>query len=161
MKKRKLSGFHKTLFILRVKIHVVYYFFLIYLKDRKLRKFFLTLKRLSCFISKFEHHKLAQIGENIRLDMYVPGYPSKAFFTACKKFSVFNEKLPCVVALVSVTSACTYRCEHCYQRFDIGKDVDLGKLVSAVKTLQEKGVAFFNIEGGEPFLTYERLLALS
>lgn len=160
MKKKKLFGIHKTLFLLRIKILVAVYFFRVFLQDGKLRKFILTLRRLHCFIGKLEHNKFARIGANIRLDMYVPGFPSKAFYTACRKFSVFHEKLPCVVALVSVTSACTYHCEHCYQRFDLGKDVDLDKLISAVKSLQNHGVAFFNIEGGEPFLTFDRLLAL-
>jgi len=160
MKKQKLFGFHKFLFLLKVKIQVAYYYFKEYLHDKNLRRFILILKRLNLFIGKLEHNKFAQIGENVRLDMYVPGFPSKAFYTACNKFTVFNEKLPCVVALVSVTSACTYHCEHCYQRFDIGKDVDINKLISAVKYLQDSGVAFFNIEGGEPFLTFDRLLAL-
>jgi MoaA/NifB/PqqE/SkfB family radical SAM enzyme len=66
--------------------------------------------------------------------------------------------LPCTVALISVTSACTYHCEHCYQRFDKGKDVDIEFLKTTVKSLQDSGIAFFNIEGGEPFLTFDRLL---
>ncbi|HPT71238.1 MAG TPA: radical SAM protein [Candidatus Cloacimonadota bacterium] len=160
MKKLKLYGIHRSIFLLKVKLNVAFYFFKIYLHNKKWREFFYTLLRLNLFISKLSHSKFAQIGENVRLDMYVPGFPSKAFYSACKKFSVFNEKLPCIVALVSVTSACTYHCEHCYQRYDIGKDVDLDKLVKAVESLQNSGVAFFNIEGGEPFLTYDRLLAL-
>jgi len=160
MKKYKLHGIHKQIFILRVKIHVFLYFFLRFLKDWKLREFFFTLLRLNCFLGKFSHNKFAQLGLKIRLDMYVPGFPSRAFFTACNKFAVFSGKLPCVVALVSVTSACTYRCGHCYQRLDLGKDVDLDKLIAAVRHLQDSGVAFFNIEGGEPFLAPDRLLAL-
>lgn len=160
MKKNKLFGFNKTLCTLRVKIHVALYFFRLYLKNKELRRFYYILRRLNYFIGKLTHNKFVQIGDNIRFDMYIPGYPSRAFFTACKKFSVFHEKLPCTVALVSVTSACIYHCAHCYQRFDIGKDVDLDTLISAVEYLQDNGIAFFNIEGGEPFMTFERLLAL-
>lgn len=160
MKKQDLSGFHKSLFILEIKLHVAFHFFLVFLNDRKLWKLIQTLRRLNYFIGKIAHNKFARVGENIRLDMYVPGFPSRAFYTACHKFAVFGEKLPCAVALVSVTSACTYHCAHCYQRLDIGRDVALDKLIAAVKYLQDSGVAFFNIEGGEPFLTYDRLLAL-
>lgn len=160
MKKQKLYGFYKDLFILKVKIHVVFHFFLVYLHDKKLRKYILTLKRLNYFIGKIAHNKFAQIGDKIRMDLYIPGFPSKAFYTACNKFAVFNEKLPCTVALVSVTSACTYHCEHCYQRLDRGKDVSIDLLISAVKYLQNSGLAFFNIEGGEPFLTFDRLVTL-
>ncbi len=160
MNPARLSGIHKSLFLLRVKIHVLFHYFVRFLKDGKPREFFFTLKRLNCFLGRFAHHKLAQVGEKIRLDMYIPGFPSRAFFTACDKFAVFNAKPPSVVALISVTSACTYHCAHCYQRLDLGGDVDLDKLIAAVKHLQDSGVAFFNIEGGEPFLTPDRLLAL-
>ncbi len=160
MRKARLHGIHKSLFLLRVKLHVLFHYFVRFLKNGKAREFFFTLKRLNCFLGKFAHHKFAQVGDKIRLDMYVPGFPSRAFFTACDKFAVFHAKPPSVVALISVTSACTYHCAHCYQRLDLGGDVDLDKLLAAVKQLQDSGVAFFNIEGGEPFLTPDRLLAL-
>ncbi len=160
MSKYKLYGYHKTLFLLKLKLFVVLHYISRLIRDRKPRRFILTLLRLNLFLGKLTHNKFVQIGRFVRLDMYVPGFPSKAFYTACDKFAVFDRKLPCVVALVSVTSACTYRCAHCYQRFDIGKDVALDKLLSAVKYLQDSGVAYFNIEGGEPFLTFDRLLAV-
>jgi len=156
----KLYGYHKTLFIYKVKLFVVLHFLARCLRDMNPRRFILTLLRLNLFLGRLTHNKFVQIGKFVRLDMYVPGFPSRAFFTACDKFAVFGRKLPCVVALVSVTSACTYRCAHCYQRLDTGKDVALDKLLTAVKYLQNHGVAFFNIEGGEPFLTYDRLLAV-
>jgi MoaA/NifB/PqqE/SkfB family radical SAM enzyme len=96
-------------------------------------------------------------GKMTRIDLYVPGFPGPAFYTACKKFSVIRQKLPCATALISVTSACRYDCPHCYQRFDKGKDMPIETLVNAVRQLQNLGVAFFNIEGGDPFLVYERL----
>ncbi len=160
MQRPKLTGFHKTLFIYKVKLFVVLHFLARYRQFKTPRRFVLTLLRLNCFLGKLTHNKFATIGPNTRLDMYVPGFPSRAFYTACEKFTVFNRKLPCVVALISVTSACTYRCAHCYQRLDTGRDVQLDKLLHAVKYLQDSGVAFFNIEGGEPFLTYDRLLAV-
>jgi MoaA/NifB/PqqE/SkfB family radical SAM enzyme len=62
--------------------------------------------------------------------------------------------------LISVTSACRFKCEHCYQKKDLGKDIDIDFTIAAVRQLQSLGVAFFNIEGGEPFLVYERLKKL-
>jgi MoaA/NifB/PqqE/SkfB family radical SAM enzyme len=73
---------------------------------------------------------------------------------------VFDAKLPCTTVLISVTSACKFNCEHCYQKKDLGKDIDIDLTIAAVKKLQELGVAFFNIEGGEPFLVYDRLIKL-
>jgi len=43
---------------------------------------------------------------------------------------------------------------------DKGKDTDINLLVDAAKYLQNSGMGFFNIEGGEPFLVYERLKTL-
>ncbi|MCD4818996.1 MAG: radical SAM protein [Candidatus Cloacimonetes bacterium] len=160
MKKKNIHGFEKFLFILQLKISVALYFLKKFLKNKKLSEFILILKRLNYFIGKISHNKFAIIKDKIRLDLYIPGFPSKAFFTSCNKFTVFNEKLPCTTVLISITSACTYNCEHCYQKLDKGKDVDLAKLKSVVNYLQNIGIAFFNIEGGEPFLTFDRLLSL-
>jgi MoaA/NifB/PqqE/SkfB family radical SAM enzyme len=160
MIKQKMYELEKKLFILKVKLYVTFYFFKKLLKNGKKREFILTLKRLNYFIGKISHNKFAKINNKIRLDMYIPGFPSKAFYTSCHKFTVFHAKLPCTTVLISVTSACTYHCEHCYQKFDKGKDVELDKLITAVKYLQNNGIAFFNIEGGEPFLKFDRLLAV-
>ncbi|MCG2760810.1 MAG: radical SAM protein [Candidatus Delongbacteria bacterium] len=160
MKNKSIYGFAKSLFILKLKLIVAFYFFKKFMKNKNLKEFYYTLRRLNYFIGKISHNKFVEIKGNTRLDMYIPGFPSKAFFTSCDKFAVFNEKLPCTTVLMSVTSACTYNCEHCYQRLDKGKDIDIVKLISIAKYLQNTGVAFFNIEGGEPFLVFDRLLAL-
>ena len=152
--------FSKKLFVIKVKLFVAGYFFKRFLQNKNFIELILILRRLNYFVGKIEHNKFAKIGKNTRIDMYIPGFPSKAFYTACQKFSVFGEKLPCTTALISVTSACSYHCEHCYQKYDVGKDVDLGELITVVKNLQDKGIAFFNIEGGEPFLAFDRLLSV-
>ncbi|WP_205461800.1 radical SAM/SPASM domain-containing protein [Mangrovibacterium lignilyticum] len=105
-----------------------------------------------------KHNKYVKIGKYTKINLYVPGFPSKAFYRACRKVLEFNGKMPCITCLISVTSACRYNCPHCYQKFDQGKDVDINILVQTVKKLQDKGIAFFNIEGGEPFLVFDRLL---
>lgn len=68
--------------------------------------------------------------------------------------------MPCTTVLLSITSACPYHCNYCYQKLDKGKDVDIETLIRIVRKLQEMGIAFINIEGGEPFLTYDRLKRL-
>ncbi|WP_242832486.1 radical SAM/SPASM domain-containing protein [Desulfosporosinus orientis] len=104
-----------------------------------------------------KHNKYVTIDGKTRIGLYIPGFPSAAFQTACRKFRQFEEKMPCTTVLVSVTSACPYHCRHCYQKFDRGPDVDIQVLTGVVRRLQEMGIAFFNIEGGEPFFAYERL----
>jgi MoaA/NifB/PqqE/SkfB family radical SAM enzyme len=121
------------------------------------RRFVLFLRRLLLFLSKLDHNKFVRIGEKPRMDLYVPSFPSPAFYWGARKFTAFDRPLPCVTALISVTSACRFSCEHCYQRLDKGHDVALDKLIPVVRLLQNQGVSFFNIEGGEPFLVYDRL----
>ncbi len=153
-----ITGFNRYIFILKLKIHI-FLFFLpeLFMGKITLRRFLLFLKRLLFFLSRLQHNKFVRIGGKTRIDLYVPGYPSKAFLTACKKFIQFENKMPCTTVLISVTSACMYHCSHCYQKHDKGKDVQIDKLTDVVRKLQDMGIAFFNIEGGEPFLTYERL----
>jgi MoaA/NifB/PqqE/SkfB family radical SAM enzyme len=121
------------------------------------RRFVMFLCRLLLFLSKLDHNKFVKIGSATRMDLYVPSFPSEAFYAGCEKFLHFDQPLPCVTVLVSVTSACRFSCPHCYQRRDHGRDIALDTLVPVVRRLQDRGMAFFNIEGGEPFLVYDRL----
>ncbi|MFH1876187.1 MAG: radical SAM protein [Candidatus Omnitrophota bacterium] len=161
IKARNVTGFRKPLFASRVKLYILFYYLPDVIKGKvSFRRYILFLKRLLYFLSKIYHNKFVGIGNAVRLGLYIPRFPSKAFFTACRKFMVFDAKLPCTTALISVTSACRFNCEHCYQKKDVGKDIDIDLTIAAVKQLQALGVAFFNIEGGEPFLVYDRLRKL-
>jgi MoaA/NifB/PqqE/SkfB family radical SAM enzyme len=155
---RNITGRAKTIFNLRLKISIFFYFFpKLFKGEMSFRRFILLLKRLLFFLSKMQHNKFVEIDGRTRLGLYVPGFPSTAFQTACHKFTRFEEKMPCTTVLISLTSACPYHCRHCYQKLDQGKDVDIDILAGTVKKLQDMGIAFFNIEGGEPFLVYHRL----
>jgi MoaA/NifB/PqqE/SkfB family radical SAM enzyme len=152
------TGIRKTFFKLMMKVHVFFHYLKEVLESTlSFKRFILLLRRLLYFLSKLDHNKFVRIGKNTRLDLYVPGFPSKGFYTACNKFRVFDEKLPDTTVLISLTSACRYRCVHCYQRNDKGKDLPTDSLIPVLKRLQDMGVAFFNIEGGEPFLVYDKL----
>lgn len=158
MQVRNIAGLEKRLFLLRVKAAVFLKFLPFLFKgEMGFRRFIMFLRRLLFFLSKMEHNKFVQIGPNTRINLYCPGFPSEAFYTACKKFMVFDQKMPCTTVLVSLTAACPYHCKHCYQKYDQGKDLDIGILLETIKKLQNMGIAFFNIEGGEPFLVYDRL----
>jgi len=158
MKVINLTGWQKTVFNLKLKLSIFFHYIPVLLKrDISFKGFIVLLKRLLLFVSKMQHNKFVNIGGKTRLGLYVPGYPSQAFYTACQKFSQFSEKMPCTTVLLSITSACHYHCNYCYQKLDKGKDVDIETLIKTVRTLQDMGIAFFNIEGGEPFLVYDRL----
>jgi len=152
-------GLSKLLVEIRVMLHVfIYITGLLFKGEVRLSKYFRVLRRLLFFLSKMKHNKYVKIGKDIKMNLYVPAYPSKAFFYACRKMLEFENKLPCITVLVSVTSACKYKCSHCYQKYDIGKDTDIDILIETIKKMQQMGIAFFNIEGGEPFLVYDKLL---
>ncbi len=153
-----VAGIERFLFLQRLKIVIFFHFLPAWYSGRmNAGVFFTFMKRLLFFLTRLRHNKFVRIGKKTRIDLYVPGFPGPAFYTACEKFSFMRSKLPCTTALISVTSACRYDCPHCYQRFDKGKDMPIETLVHAVHQLQDRGVAFFNIEGGDPFLVYERL----
>lgn len=161
VKVSNVTGRGKTVFNLKLKISIFFYYIPVLLKgDISLTRFILLLKRLLLFVSRVQHNKFVKIGDLTRLGLYVPGFPSQAFYTSCKKFSQFSEKMPCTTVLISITSACPYNCDYCYQKLDRGKDVEIETLIATVRQLQEMGIAFFNIEGGEPFLVYDRLKRL-
>ncbi|EGW37762.1 radical SAM superfamily protein [Desulfosporosinus sp. OT] len=143
---------------MKLKVRIFFHYIPVLWKgDISLKRFILLLKRLLLFLSRMQHNKFVTINGKTRLGLYVPGFPSPAFYTACQKFSQFSEKMPCTTVLLSITSACPYNCNYCYQKLDKGQDVKIETLIRTVSKLQEMGIAFFNIEGGEPFLVFDRL----
>jgi len=158
VKIKNYIGINKFFFTLKIKIHVLFYTIKKLFKGNiSIFRFTRILKRLNYFLIKLKYNKYVKIGKKTRFDLYIPGFPSQGFYTALNKFDIFDEKLPNTTVLISLTSACRYKCIHCYQKFDRGKDLPLSLLIPVVKKLQDMGVAFFNIEGGEPFLVYNKL----
>jgi len=156
-----LIGRRKSFYDFYIEIYVFVYFLKEVLKGEIPAKHFIRfLKRLLFFLSKMKLNKYVKTGKYIKMNLYVPVFPSKEFFKACRKVLVSNDRMPCISVLMSVTSACRYNCEHCYQKLDKGKDVDIDLLCETAKKLDSMGVAFFNIEGGEPFLVYDKLKKL-
>jgi len=124
-------------------------------------RFIRFAKRLLFFLSLMKDNKYVHTGRGVKINLYVPAFPSPAFYQSCAKVMEFKRKMPAVTVLMSVTSACRFRCKHCYQQLDRGRDADIGLLVGAARYLQDQGMAFFNIEGGEPFLVFDRLHELA
>jgi len=155
---RTVHGWRRALFLAQLKWTMARSFLpLLWTDNLSLRRFVQFLRRLNFFLSKLGHNKFVRIGRVTRLDLYVPSFPSPALRAGCRKFLAFDGDLPCMTVLVSLTSACRFSCPHCYQQHDRGHDAPIGLLVDLVRRLQARGVAFFNLEGGEPFLVYDRL----
>jgi MoaA/NifB/PqqE/SkfB family radical SAM enzyme len=158
---RNITGFSKLAFNLRLCLDRTCYFGRDWLTGRStFSQYIITLRRLLLFLITMQHNKFISIDGKIRLGLYIPGFPSRAFDQATRKFCSFGIKSPSTTVLISVTSACAFRCEHCYQHLDKGADSPLGPILDAARELQESGTAFINVEGGDPFLAYDRLRQL-
>lgn len=158
---RNVAGLAKLAFNLRLCLDRSCYFGREWLAGRStFSQYLITLRRLLFFLMKMQHNKFVSIDGKVRLGLYIPGFPSRAFDQATRKFCSFGVKSPNTTALISVTSACAFRCQHCYQHLDKGADSPLEPILDAARDLQDHGTAFINIEGGDPFLAYERLRRL-
>ncbi len=117
------------------------------------------LTRASVLLLAFRHNKLVRVRTGSKLHLYLPAFPTPAFFYAIES-KLIRTPARATTVVYSMTKACSYHCEHCYQRRDGGPDLDEELLLSTAKTIQENGVALFDIEGGEPLARYDRLLRL-
>lgn len=127
-----------------------------YLFKMSPRKYFTFLRRALILLLNFWHNRPIKVFNGYKIDLYLPAYPSEAFFYALENKLLKEEPSP-VTIVFSMTKACTYNCSHCYQRRDTGKDLDDDLLVKTIVELRDMGVATFDIEGGEPFIHFDRL----
>jgi len=121
--------------------------------------YLIFLKRALRLLLVFRHHKAVLTGRGHKLDLYLPAYPSRAFYWALENKLLRTPPGP-VTVVFSMTKACPYRCSHCYQRKDENRELDESVMSETARQLQEMGVAMFDIEGGEPFTRFPRLLKL-
>ncbi len=161
LKIKNLSKLEKIFININLILGVFFHFIpMLFKRKISLWRYIQFSRRLLYFLSILNHNKFVKIGKKTKFELYAPAYPSKAFYYSCEKFLEFDKTMPPVTALISITSACKFNCEHCYQKHDKGKDADIKTLVKTIKKLQNNGVAFFNIEGGDPFLVWDRLKAV-
>jgi len=155
-----ITGLPKALIYLRIALHVAGYYAL---RPRLLRlspvaylRFLIRALRL---LLVFRHNKVVRVFNGYKLHLYLPAYPSPAFFYAIETNLLRAQPGPTTVVF-SMTKACSYKCPHCYQHKDTGADLDEDLMIETARDIQDAGVAMFDIEGGEPFLRFPRLLRL-
>lgn len=154
-----LTGLPKGLFYLQLMIHVFFRFAAELVTGKICPGLFIRLLyRLILFLKVMVRNKVVKVGNLYKLELYMPAYPSPAFWETIRKF-VLQDPAPATVVF-SMTKACGYKCPHCYQRNDTGADLDLDLLKKVAREMQEIGVTMFDIEGGEPLLKFDRLLDL-
>ncbi len=154
-KNNYITGIRKFFLYNRISVHI----FFKYITKVRITNFPRFIHRSLLLLYNFRHHKIIKVKEGYKLQLYMPAYPSKAFFYALEIKLLNNPPGP-ISAVFSMTKACAYKCPHCYQRNDKGADLEEKKLTETLLKIRDKGVAFFNIEGGEPFIRFDRLAKL-
>ncbi|MFC1586904.1 radical SAM/SPASM domain-containing protein [Planctomycetota bacterium] len=155
-----ITGFAKVLIYTRIVLHVwCRYTFRPRLFHWSPLAYFRFLRRALQLLFIFRHNKVVRVFNGYKLHLYLPAYPSSAFFYSIESKLLRTPPGPTTVVF-SMTKACSYKCPHCYQRKDKGSDIDEKILLATARNAQDAGVAMFDIEGGDPFLRFDRLLKL-
>ncbi len=114
------------------------------------------LRRALQLLLVFRHNKIVRVCNGWKLHLYLPAYPSRAFFYAIESKLLRTPPGPSTIVF-SMTKACPYRCRHCYQRNDAAAYLDEARMIETALAVRDTGVAMFDIEGGEPLARFPRL----
>jgi len=163
-KNKSLTAFEKFIFFQYLKVYV----FLKYLKKFFLGKigfkqFILFLKRVLLLFNKIKVNKVVKTQGVYKIHIYLPAFPTKAFFIALDKFLNKTKNsidLYPASVLLSISKICNYNCPHCYQKLDSINQMPLDSLCNTAKKIQDLKISFINIEGGEPLISFKRLIAV-
>ena len=145
----------RPLLFMRIAAHVA----LRYARRLPFPEYVRFLRRAATLLLVFRHNRIVRTAAGYKLQLYLPAYPSPAFFRALEN-KLLATPPACTSVVFSMTRACANKCPHCYQRTETGADLPEDLLVRTFEDMLRAGVTFFNIEGGEPFLRLDRLTAL-
>lgn len=145
---------HRLIFA-RIALHVA----VRYIFRLRFPAYLCFLRRAMLLLMTFRHNRIVRIATGYKLQLYLPAYPSPAFFAALEN-KLLRTPPSSTSVVFSMTRACANNCPHCYQKTETGRDLDDAVYVRTFEALRDEGVTYFNIEGGEPFLRLERLTAI-
>ena len=98
----------------------------------------------------------------------IPAFPSKAYDNMVLKgglnfYSAGTElKRQIDSVFMAITNKCKLNCAYCYEKNNINKsdDIPVAKWNEIIKSLQGIGVNIFILSGGEPLLSFDKLLSI-
>ncbi|MGL1894160.1 MAG: radical SAM protein [Spirochaetaceae bacterium] len=158
MKIKNIRALGRVLMFNRIKTNIFFHYFpYLFKKKLDLRHYALLIKRINLFLKSLKLNKIYKIGFLVKIDQAVPYYGSEVFYKYMDRFLNFDGKLACSSVLLSVSKDCSFNCKHCYQKHDNGDDLDLESLLNVTKELIDQGVTNYTIEGGDPFINFDRL----
>jgi len=145
------TGLAKTLIYMQIALHVLWKY------RRRISPRFLY--RAARLLFAFYDNKIIARNHTYKLHLYLPAYPTPAFFKAVEGKLLARPPRP-ISMVWGLTKACSYKCPHCYQRLDKGTDLPVDTLKETLHAVCRTGVSFLNIEGGDVFLTFDKLCAV-
>jgi MoaA/NifB/PqqE/SkfB family radical SAM enzyme len=153
---RFITGLGKVMVYARIILHIPCYYAARPRFFRSPAGYCRFLVRALRLLLVFRHNKIVRVFNGYKLHLYLPAYPSPAFFYAIESKLLRAPPGPTTIVF-SMTKACDYKCGHCYQRRDGGPDLEEALMIRTALAVRDAGVALFDIEGGEPFLWFARL----
>lgn len=152
---RYITGYKKVCLYLLIAIDVA----LRYIWRVAPWRYPLFLCRAARLLLAFRHNKVVATSRGYKLQLYLPAWPSRAFFAALEN-KLLRQPPSATTVVYSISKACDYKCPHCYQRNDRGADMSDELMIETALKIKQAGTTMFDIEGGEPLLRLPRLLAL-
>lgn len=163
------SGWRVLLFRLRFLLDFGRYLF-----HRKAFPLFrlLPVRSGALYATKVVHdigiRKVARSGDRYFSSLTAPHSPSPAFerMVAMGGLNVGAAGTPLKqqidTVLLAITQRCDLRCQHCYERHNVGtgNDVSLPRLKEVMAQIQQHGVSSIVLTGGEPMNRFDELLEL-
>src|SRR5664279_4408131 len=73
------------------------------------------LRRALILLLAFRHNKVVRVRAGYKLHLYLPAFPTPAFYYAIES-KLIRTPARAITVVFSMTKACSYKCEHCYQR---------------------------------------------
>ncbi|MBN1539291.1 MAG: radical SAM protein, partial [Candidatus Thermoplasmatota archaeon] len=159
-----LTGPSKFLFHQRLKITIALHYLLEVLRGkRSFGQYIRFVRKVLIFYNKIKSNKVVKTRNVYKFHIYFPAFPSPAFYKGMEKFIAEcrnPEDIPPTSVLLSMTKACPYNCEHCYQKVDALNDMPVEVMKEVTRKIKDLGASYFNIEGGEPLVRFDRLLEM-
>jgi MoaA/NifB/PqqE/SkfB family radical SAM enzyme len=112
---------------------------------------------------KTTHPKIAKSGHKYYMNLYTPGWPSKAFNRGINhSLNLFSQSpATSLFSLVfSITNKCGFQCEHCveWERLNQRDMLSAFDLAEIIKRFYELGISQVQLSGGEPLNRMDDIL---
>ena len=112
-------------------------------------------------------HKIVRSGNQYYWSIYTPGFPSEGFNSMIQQeirraFQPDPETIPLQTLILSISSRCHYKCEHCYEGNNLcsQEKVPIASLAKVLREAIDLRIPHIQIGGGEPMLRFQDLIRL-